>query len=192
MPANCSPATIRAWGSESSFSMHSVTTRRAIRLVDATRGMIASDSSVLSFATTWAVSIIELLVLLQFLDASAELGVSGLRLFHDRGGRIAHELLVRQFCFHRGQLLAGLLDLTLGALDLLLSHDSLRELDADGETFHHIVVHAGRRLAVDHHFAQPRQFHEQVGVFAEEVSLARNIGEDIQLEALFRSEAALG
>ena len=45
-PANCSPAMIIACGSDSSFSMHSLTMRRATRFVDATRGMTASDSSV--------------------------------------------------------------------------------------------------------------------------------------------------
>ena len=52
MPANCSPAMIIACGSDSSFSMHSVTTRRAIRFVDATRGITASDSMVLSLETS--------------------------------------------------------------------------------------------------------------------------------------------
>src|SRR3954452_4785099 len=45
-PANCSPAMMIAFGSDSSFSMHSFTIRRAARFVDATRGMTAIDSIV--------------------------------------------------------------------------------------------------------------------------------------------------
>jgi len=55
-PANCSPAMIMACGSDNSFSMHSLTTRRATRFVEATRGMRASDSIVLSRETIARVS----------------------------------------------------------------------------------------------------------------------------------------
>src|SRR5437764_2165731 len=54
-PAYCSPAMIIAFGSDSSFSMHSWTTRRATRFVDATRGISAMDSRVFSWSTSWRV-----------------------------------------------------------------------------------------------------------------------------------------
>src|SRR5436305_13652894 len=50
-PANCWPAMMLAFGSDSSFSMHSFTMRRATRLVDATRGITAIDSIVVRRST---------------------------------------------------------------------------------------------------------------------------------------------
>src|SRR3954468_20822057 len=50
-PANCSPAMMMPLGSDSSFSMHSLTMRRATRFVDATRGITAIDSIVVRRST---------------------------------------------------------------------------------------------------------------------------------------------
>src|SRR5688572_31102488 len=82
-PANCSPAMIIACGSDSSFSMHSVTMRRAMRFVDATRGITATDSIAFRFRTM-RVSIIERsLVLLKLFQSSAQLCLLRLRSGND-------------------------------------------------------------------------------------------------------------
>src|SRR6266516_1436097 len=95
-PANCSPAMIIACGSGSSLSMHSVTMRRATRFVEATRGTTASDSMRFSPATIRLVSssITASPILKQLLDPCTQLGLPRLGLLHDRGRRVAHELLV--------------------------------------------------------------------------------------------------
>src|SRR5438046_4285973 len=140
-PANCSPAMIIACGSDSSFSMHSATMRRATRFVDATRGISAIDSIVLSRSTRRRVSrpIISL-ILHQLFDSCPQFGMTGLGLLHDRGGRVLHELLVGELRLERRELLAALLDLALRALDLLLGDHFRRELDRDREAFHHVVM----------------------------------------------------
>src|SRR5438045_6467274 len=80
-PANCSPAMIIACGSDSSFSMHSLTMRRATRFVDATRGMTAIDSRVVMRSTMERVSMwITLLILHQLLDSRAQFNLPRARL----------------------------------------------------------------------------------------------------------------
>src|SRR5438876_6749209 len=139
---------IIARGSDSSFSMHSWTMRRATRFVEETRGMSASDSSAVRRSTILRVSrwIIACppphnsLILQQLLDPRAQLTLAHPRLFDHRGRGVAHELLVGQARVHTFQLPAALLDLALRALDLLLRHHPRRELDGDGETLLHIVM----------------------------------------------------
>src|SRR5438477_12835427 len=112
-PAYCSPAMIMAFGSDSSFSMHSLTTRRATRLVDATRGISAMDSMTVKRSTRARVSmwIIELLILHQLLDSRPKFVLPRLCLFHHRRRRVAHELLVGQARRDPFELLAALLQL---------------------------------------------------------------------------------
>src|ERR1051325_276697 len=138
-PANCSPAMIIAFGSETSLAMHSSTTRRPTRFVEATREISATDSSVFSRSTIWRVlrpsiscqlSVIgcrqlatdnrQLLILHQLFDSRAKFRLPSLRLLDDRGRRVAHELLVGQPCGEAVELLAALFQLALRALELLL------------------------------------------------------------------------
>src|SRR5213596_2308492 len=93
-PANCSPAMIMAFGSDSSLSMHSLTTRRAMRLVEATRGISAIDSRVVRRSTIFLVfRLINSLILHQLLNPRPKLVLPRLRLLDHRGRRVAHELL---------------------------------------------------------------------------------------------------
>src|SRR5512140_3371851 len=118
-PANCSPAMIIAWGRESSFSMHSLTMRRATRFVEATRGITASDSIRRSRSTIRRVSRwITSLILKQLLDSCTKFRVPGLSLLHHGRRRVAHELLIGQSSLDRGQLAAALLQLALRPFEL--------------------------------------------------------------------------
>src|ERR1051325_6497754 len=127
-PANCSPAMIIACGSESSFSMHSFTIRRATRFVEATRGMTASDSSARRRGTISRVSrwITASLILLQLLQSRTQFGLPRARLLDDVRGSVADELLVGQLRIQRRELLLALLDLPLRPLDLLLRSEERR------------------------------------------------------------------
>src|SRR6266545_4941827 len=73
------------------------------------------------------------LVLLQLFQSLSEFRLPRLRLLHDRGWRIAHELFVGEPGLERRQLLLTLVDLSLRALELLLRHDALRKLHSDRE-----------------------------------------------------------
>src|SRR5689334_10009670 len=149
-PAYCSPAMIIAVGSETSLAMHSSTTRRASTFVDVTREISAMDSSVVRRSTICRESRPSTsLILHQLFDSRAKFRLPRLRLPHHGGRRVAHELLVGQPRREAVQLLAALLQLPLGALDLLLRDDALRELDGDGEAFDHVVMRPLRRLGID-------------------------------------------
>src|SRR5262249_20125302 len=94
-PAVCSPAMIIAFGSGTSFWMHSSTTPRARRLVEATREISAIDSSVVRQSTICRVSRPNTsLILHQLFDSGAQFRLARLSLLDHRGGRVAHELLV--------------------------------------------------------------------------------------------------
>src|SRR5205085_6785571 len=156
-PANCSPAMIMAQGSETSLAMHSSTTRRATRLVEATREISATDSTVVRRSTICRESRPStLLILHQLFDSGAKFELPRLRLLHHRGRRVAHELLVAQPRGEAVELLAALFQLALRALELLLRHHALRELDGDVEAFDHVVVRPFGRLGVDGDIGQPR------------------------------------
>src|SRR5258708_40003629 len=126
---------IMACGSDSSCSMHSVTTLRPTAFVDATRRISASDSIVRRRATTSRVSIKKFsLILLQFLEARMQLGPTQARPFHDGCRRFRHELFVGKLGLQAGQFLSAAVDLALHAIQLLLRDFFLRELDGNGET----------------------------------------------------------
>src|SRR5436309_14613525 len=94
-PANCSPAMIIAVGSETSLVMHSWTTRRARRFVEATREISATDSSVVRRSTICRESRPSTsLILHQLFDSRAKFELPRLRLLDHGGRRVAHELLI--------------------------------------------------------------------------------------------------
>src|SRR2546430_15977994 len=108
-----------AFGSDSSFSMHSLTIRRATRLVEATRGITAIDSMVVSRSTRRRVSMLiadTSLILHQLLDAIAQLRLTRLCALHDRRRRVRHELFVSELGVERRQLVAALFQFALRPL----------------------------------------------------------------------------
>src|SRR6266511_2412366 len=126
------------------------------------------------------------LILKQRLDPCTQLGLPRLGLLHDRGRRIANELLVGQAGVDAGELVAALLDLALRPLDLLPRHDLRRKLDGDGEALHDVVLRPLRRLGVDDDGVEAGQLEQQVLVVAEERGVALGVDADVELEALLR------
>src|SRR3954453_22177450 len=143
-----------AFGSDSSFSMHSFTIRRATRIVDATRGMTAIDSIVVRRSTMLRVLMdmvdvresgvgdrsrclelrlptphSRLLILQQLLDPLPQFRLTRLRARDDCRRRVFQELLVQQFRVERGELLAAFFQLAFRALLLLLRNHLLGKLD---------------------------------------------------------------
>src|SRR5687768_12151447 len=116
---------IIACGSDSSFSMHSLTTRRAIRFVEATRGITASDSRVFRRGTIARVSSWNMrsLILLQFLDLRPQFCLAVLSLLHDLRRCVADELFVCQLRVEGRELFLALLEIALRPLDLFLGND---------------------------------------------------------------------